>query len=144
MDLDSQVCFALSVADRRVVAAYRPLLEPLGLTHPQYLAMLALWQHAPVTLKRLGELLALNSGTLSPLVKRLEVAGLVQRRRDTADERSLLVDVTPQGRQLRERAEQVHDAVVRRLGLVDGDLERMRELLDRTVKAEGPVAGASG
>ena len=137
MDLESQVCFALSVADRRVVAAYRPLLEPLGLTHPQYLAMIALWQHAPVTLKRLGRLLALDSGTLSPLVKRLETAGLVQRRRDAADERSLLVDVTPQGWELRARAEHVQPALLHRLGLTDGDLEPMRELLDRLIRATG-------
>jgi MarR family transcriptional regulator, organic hydroperoxide resistance regulator len=137
LDLESQVCFALSVADRRVVAVYRPFLEPLGLTHPQYLAMIALWQHAPVTLKRLGALLALDSGTLSPLLKRLETAGLVQRRRDTADERSLLVDVTAEGRRLRERAEHVPHAVMQRLGLGLDDLEPMRRVLDRLIQGAG-------
>ncbi|MDP9433820.1 MAG: MarR family transcriptional regulator [Actinomycetota bacterium] len=138
LTLEDQVCFALSVADRRVVAVYRPLLEPLGLTHPQYLAMVALWQHAPVTLKRLGELLALDSGTLSPLLKRLEGAGLIHRRRDTADERSLVVELTEQGLALRERAASVHQGVVERLGLDRDDFETMRRVLTRIIEAAAP------
>jgi len=79
--LDQQVCYALSIAARGVVAVYKPLLEPLGLTHPQYLVMVALWQHGPQHVKELGALLALDSGTLSPLLKRLDSMGLVTRQR---------------------------------------------------------------
>src|SRR4051812_40321581 len=82
--LDQQVCFALVVAARSVVAVYRPVLDRMGLTHPQYLVMLALWQDAPLSVKRLGELLQLDPGTLSPLLKRLESAGFITRRRDSA------------------------------------------------------------
>ena len=80
--LERQVCFALSVAARNVVAVYRPVLEPLGLTHPQYLVMLALWQHGSLSVKDLSGLLQLDPGTLSPLLKRLEAAGLLRRERD--------------------------------------------------------------
>src|SRR6187549_2542733 len=103
--LEQQVCFALSVAARGVVAVYRPLLEPMGLTHPQYLVMLALWQHAPLSVRELSGLLQLDPGTLSPLLKRLEAVGYVQRRRDPADERSLAVTLTTAGQALRADAE---------------------------------------
>src|SRR5690348_3015948 len=87
--LENQVCFALAVASRSVIGLYRPLLEPMGLTHPQYLVMLALWQYAPLSVKDLSRLLQLEPATLSPLLKRLETAGLVERRRASDDERSL-------------------------------------------------------
>src|SRR6059058_2770884 len=87
--LDRQVCFALAVASRTVIALYRPLLEPMGLTHPQYLVMLALWEHEPVSVRQLSGLLQLDPGTLSPLLKRLETAGLLTRGRDRSDERAL-------------------------------------------------------
>ena len=85
--LERQVCFALAVASRNVIAVYRPLLEPMGLTHPQYLVMLALWQRSPLSVKELSGLLQLDPGTLSPLLKRLETGGLVRRGRDLDDER---------------------------------------------------------
>src|SRR3954465_13371431 len=100
--LEEQVCFALSVAARGVVAVYRPLLDAMHLTHPQYLVMLALWQHAPLSVRRLSGLLRLDPGTLSPLLKRLEAAGYLRRERDPADERSLAVTLTPAGTALRE------------------------------------------
>src|SRR3954452_13371128 len=95
--LEEQVCFALSVAARGVVAVYKPLLEPMGLTHPQYLVMLALWQHAPLSVKDLSRLLQLDPGTLSPLLKRLEAVGYIRRERDRADERLLAVTLTDEG-----------------------------------------------
>ena len=101
--LDRQVCFALSVAARNVVAVYRPVLEPMGLTHPQYLVMLALWQHGPLSVKDLSGLLQLDPGTLSPLLKRLEAAGLLRRERDPRDERNLALALTDKGRALRAR-----------------------------------------
>ncbi|SCX54283.1 transcriptional regulator, MarR family [Klenkia marina] len=115
--LDRQVCYALSVAARNVVALYRPALEPLGLTHPQYLVMLALWEHQQLAAKDLARLLQLDPGTLTPLLKRLESAGLVRRDRDPHDQRSLAITLTDAGRALRERAEEVPGGVVARLGM---------------------------
>ena len=133
--LENQVCFALAVAARSVIALYRPILEPLGLTHPQYLVMLALWQHAPLSLKELSALLQLDPGTLSPLLKRLEAAGLVERRRSAVDERLLTVSLTPAGRELRARAEQVPHQVVERLGLDIEELRRLNVALNRVIAA---------
>ncbi|GEM34766.1 MarR family transcriptional regulator [Nocardia neocaledoniensis NBRC 108232] len=129
--LDRQVCFALAVANRSVLAVYRPLLEPLGLTHPQYLVMLALWGEAPMSVKAVAEAIQLDSATLSPLLKRLESAGLITRRRDPNDERTLLIDLTDAGRALREQAEQIPPAVVARLGVSLADLEELRDVLGR-------------
>jgi DNA-binding MarR family transcriptional regulator len=131
LTLEQQVCHALSIAARRMVAAYKPLLEPLGLTHPQYLTMVALWQHGPLQVKDLGALLSLDSGTLSPLVKRLESMGLVARRRLLSDERHVTVTLTERGRGLRTAAEGVQEETVRRLGLDDDELAQLRTALQR-------------
>jgi DNA-binding MarR family transcriptional regulator len=133
--LDRQVCFALAVATREVVALYRPILEPLGLTHPQYLVMLALWERDCRSLRDLAETLALDPGTLSPLVKRLEAAGLVRRARDPGDERLLAVTLTPAGRALRSKAERVPAQVVARLGLPVEDLENLNAVLRAVITA---------
>lgn len=127
--LESQVCFALAVASRRVIGLYRPLLEPMNLTHPQYLVMLALWQHEPLTVRRLSELLSLDPGTLSPLLKRLESLGYVTRQRDRQDERNLRVTLTGQGRGLRAQALQVPPAIMERLGMDAGDLRTLHSIL---------------
>jgi DNA-binding MarR family transcriptional regulator len=133
--LERQVCFALSVAARNVVAVYRPVLEPLGLTHPQYLVMLALWQHGPLSVKALSGLLQLDPGTLSPLLKRLEAIGYLRRERDPADERSLAITLTGSGRALRARAEQIPPAVVSRLGMPIEDLQRLHASLTQVIAA---------
>ncbi|GAA3337268.1 MarR family transcriptional regulator [Amorphoplanes nipponensis] len=139
--LEQQVCFALSVAARSVVAVYRPLLEPMGLTHPQYLVMLALWQHAPLSVRELSGLLQLDPGTLSPLLKRLEASGYLRRQRDPADERSLAVTLTATGQALRSRAELIPPAVVQRLGLPIEELQRLHASLTQVIAAARPVAG---
>lgn len=133
--LDRQVCFALAVATREVVALYRPVLEPLGLTHPQYLVMLALWERDCRSLRDLAETLALDPGTLSPLVKRLEAAGLIRRARDTRDERLLAVTLTPAGRALRRKAERVPGQIIARLGLPISELEKLNAVLRTVIKA---------
>ncbi|WP_280257185.1 MarR family winged helix-turn-helix transcriptional regulator [Nocardia abscessus] len=133
--LDRQVCFALAVANRSVLAVYRPLLEPLGLTHPQYLVMLALWGEAPMSVKAIAEAVQLDSPTLSPLLKRLEAAGLISRERDSRDERNLVVNLTGAGAELREQAERIPPAVVRRLGVTMADLEELRDVLTRVNEA---------
>ena len=135
LDLERQVCFAMVLASRGVVAAYRPVLEPLGLTHPQYLVMLALWQHAPLSLTAIARLLQLDPGTLSPLLKRLEAAGLVERTRTPGDERALSVAPTPAGWALRQRAERVPELMTARLGLDRADLEQLHALMLRVVAA---------
>src|ERR1700719_3495248 len=98
--LERQVCFALSIAARSVLGIYRPILEPMGLTHPQYLVMLALWGQSPLAVKELIEMLQLDGPTLSPMLKRLEAAGLVTRTRDPDDERQLRIGLTEEGRPL--------------------------------------------
>lgn len=133
--LERQVCFALAVATREVVALYRPVLEPMGLTHPQYLVMLALWEREPRSLRDLGETVALEPGTLSPLVKRLESAGLVVRERDGGDERMLAVRLTPGGRTLRRQALKVPERIAARLGLPADDLEHLNVVLRQVIAA---------
>ncbi|GAA3396820.1 MarR family winged helix-turn-helix transcriptional regulator [Cryptosporangium minutisporangium] len=133
--LDRQVCFALAVASRSVIAVYRPLLEPLGLTHPQYLVMLALWEQAPRSGRELSEVLQLDPGTLSPLLKRLEAAGLIRRERDQRDERQLAVTLTEAGAALRAQAERIPPAVVARLGMELSELEQLHASLTRVIAA---------
>ncbi len=135
LQLENQVCFALSVAARNVVAVYRPFLEPMGLTHPQYLVMLALWQHGPLSVKRLSALLQLDPGTLSPLVKRLESGGLVRRDRDPRDERSLAIALTDRGRALRAEAERIPPGIVQRLGMDLDELTALHGALTRVIGA---------
>ncbi|EFV13698.1 MarR family winged helix-turn-helix transcriptional regulator [Segniliparus rugosus] len=123
--LERQVCFALAVANRAILSVYRPILAPLGLTHPQYLVMLALWGQSPQSVKNLGEALQLDSATISPLLKRLETAGLITRARNANDERQLDIGLTPEGVALRERALGVPGRVVEQL---DSDWEELGEL----------------
>ena len=114
--LDNQLCFALYAASLAMTGVYKPLLEPLGLTYPQYLAMLVLWEGDGITVSQLGDRLALDSGTLTPLLKRLEAAGLLQRLRDAADERRVLLRLTRPGRALKATASAVPAAVARASG----------------------------
>jgi DNA-binding MarR family transcriptional regulator len=129
LKLDNQVCFALVTAARNVVAIYRPILEPLGLTHPQYLVMLALWERTPRSLRELAEELALEAATLSPLVKRLEAQGLVTRNRRDGDERTLDVNLTAAGIRLREKALDVPRQVMASVGADAASLLALRDAL---------------
>ena len=146
--LERQVCFALAVANRAVLGVYRPLLEPLGLTHPQYLVMLALWDHrktapaeAPLSVKQIAKALQLDSATLSPMLKRLETLGLITRTRSTVDERSMKVELTASGIELRERALTIPPAVVARLGGDIAELEELHRSLTR-ISAAAQATGA--
>ena len=127
--LERQVCFALAVAARNVIGVYRPVLERLDLTHPQYLVMLALWERSPLSVTEIGRLLQLDPATLSPLLKRLEALGHVDRRRNPADERSLQVTLTGTGRALRDEALKVPGAVMERLDLTEQDVVSLHEAL---------------
>ena len=127
--LDNQLCFALYAASGLVTRAYRPLLEPLGLTYPQYLVMLVLWEDAPRTVKALGQALDLDSGTLTPLLKRLEAAGFVSRRRDAQDERKVQIDLTEAGRALQAQAAEIPAALACQLHLPLNEIVDLRATL---------------
>ncbi len=127
LKLDNQLCFALVTAARNVVAIYRPILEPLGLTHPQYLVMLALWEASPQALGELAADLAMEPATLSPLVKRLEALGLVTRERRRGDERVLEIGLTADGRALRADAVRVPEQVMAAVGMTVDDVTALRD-----------------
>ena len=147
--LEQQVCFALAVTNRAVLSVYRPLLEPLGLTHPQYLVMLALWDHRkassddadPMSVKQIATALQLDSATLSPMLKRLEALGFITRGRSASDERTTRVELTEAGVELRERALEIPPAVVERLGVDLSELHELRSALTR-VNSAALAAGA--
>lgn len=129
LQLRNQVCFALYSASRAMTAVYRPLLERLGLTYPQFLVLLVLWESDGRTVSELGTALQLDSGTLSPLVKRLETENLVVRRRDTADERRVLVHLTDAGSALRGEARAIPCQVAEASGLSNAELVALRDTL---------------
>jgi DNA-binding MarR family transcriptional regulator len=138
--LDRQVCFALAAANRSVIAVYRPVLERIGLTHPQYLVMLALWERSPRTVRDIGDALLLEPATLSPLLKRLEAAGLITRTRNARDDRALDIELTPEGRALRHQAEDVPGTIVERLGMPLAELQSIRDQLTRLIGAATAVS----
>ncbi len=127
--LDRQVCFALAATSRSVIGLYRPILEPLGLTHPQYLVMLALWERSPRSARDIADALYLEPPTRSPLLRRLEAVGYLTRSRNPDDERELRVELTEHGVRLRERAVAVPGQVVERLGVPVSMLEEARDRL---------------
>jgi len=127
--LDHQLCFALYSASLAMTKLYKPLLEPLKLTYPQYLVMLVLWEGDGSTVSQLGERLALDSGTLTPLLKRLEAAQLVQRLRDAADERRVLLQLTAAGRALKARATSVPAAIASASGCSLSELSELKSQL---------------
>ncbi|MCC4268469.1 MarR family winged helix-turn-helix transcriptional regulator [Microbacterium schleiferi] len=141
LKLDNQVCFALVTAARNVVSIYRPILEPLGLTHPQYLVMLALWEQSPRSLGELAEELAMEPATLSPLVKRLEAQGRVTRTRRPEDERVLDIGLTAEGRALREDALEVPRRIMAVTGL---GVEQLKELRDGLQPFAGRMPNLAG
>src|SRR4051795_6935623 len=133
--LDDQLCFALYAASRAVTARYRPMLDELGLTYPQYLVMMLLWEKDDQTVGQLGSKLALDSGTLSPLLKRLTAAGLVTRHRRVEDERSVSISLTEEGRALRERALPISESMIGAIGFDTSEFDdlksRLRVLVER-------------
>src|SRR4030095_9886710 len=141
--LDDQLCFALYAASRAVTARYRPMLDEGGLTYPQYLVMMLLWESDHQTVGQLGPRLALDSGTLSPLLKRLTAAGLVTRHRRVEDERSVSIALTDEGRTLRDRAVAISAEMIGAIGFEHGEIDRTKSrprLLAERVSA--PVAPA--
>ena len=135
LKLENQLCFALVTAARNVVSIYRPVLEPLGLTHPQYLVMLALWERSPRSLGELADELAMEPATLSPLVKRLEAQGRVTRARRADDERILDIALTQDGVELRRRALVIPEQIMARVGM---DVAAIASLRDALAPFAGP------
>lgn len=143
--LDLQVCFALHAASRAFGGVYRRVLKETELTYPQYLAMLVLWEHGEMPVKRLGEYLRLDSGTLSPLLKRMQSAGLVRRERSAQDERSVTVRLTAEGEALRESAQGVPLQVIEASGLDPAELVDLRSRLQRlTAVLDAALADEEG
>ena len=127
LSLDRQLCFALYSASRAMTAAYRPILTELNLTYPQYLVMLVLWEEGRVTVGRLGQRLQLDSGTLSPLLKRLEANGLIRRERSTADERLVTLTLTPSGRRLERKAQCIPEQLLPSTGMTAREAADLRD-----------------
>lgn len=127
--LDRQLCFALHATSRAITQAYGPLLAPLGVTYPQYLVLLVLWEQDELTVSGLGERLFLDSGTLTPLLKRLETQGIVARQRDATDERVVRVSLTAAGERLRRKAEGVAHGVACAIGVDEDEIATLRERL---------------
>lgn len=136
--LADQLCFSLYAASRAVTAAYGPLLAPLGLTYPQYLVMLVLWETDGVSVKSIGEALALDSGTLTPLLKRLETQGLLTRARSVDDERVVEIHLTAEGKKLKAKARTIPEKLVACMGTELAEIGRIRDELNaltRTVRS---------
>ena len=139
--LHRQVCFSLYSASRAATAVYRPLLEELGLTYPQYLVLMVLWEQDGSSVRDLGRALELDSGTLSPLLKRLESAGLLRRTRSAADERRVEVYLTEEGRALQEKALPLPQRVAEAAGLEPQEMHTLQETLAKVTKALRSAAG---
>ncbi|MDH6140492.1 DNA-binding MarR family transcriptional regulator [Kitasatospora sp. GP30] len=133
--LDNQICFALHAASRAFNALYRDVLSELGLTYPQYLVMLVLWEHGELGVKQIGEQLRLDSGTLSPLLKRLEANGLVRRERSAVDERSVTVRPTATGAALREQAARLPRRIAAATGLDVAEVAQLRDRINKLTAA---------
>ncbi|WBO85349.1 MarR family winged helix-turn-helix transcriptional regulator [Hymenobacter yonginensis] len=131
LKLESQLCFPIYAVSRMLTKAYQPYLQELDLTYPQYLVLLLLWEHGELTVKALGDNLLLDSGTLTPLLKRLEQKQWVSRRRDPRDERSVIIGLLPAGRELQQRACHVPEALFARLGMSPAEFEALRTQLQQ-------------
>jgi len=137
LKLENQVCFSLYSASNAVIRAYRPLLAPLGITYLQYMAMMVLWQHSPLTVKQMGEQLNLDSGTLTPLLKRLEEKGLVLRRRDEKDERVRQISLTDAGQKLHDQAREIPTQLACQLEVCRDDALLLKQMCDQLLAAAG-------
>ena len=133
LDIDNQLCFALYAAAHSIKKAYRPLLEELGLTYPQYLILIVLWKTDALKVSEIGERLSLDSGTLTPVLKRLETAGLVRRTRRLKDEREVEIGLTAAGRALRDRAIGVRCEIVRQLQMSETEIADLRGRLNSVI-----------
>lgn len=135
--LDNQLCFSLYAATHAIKKAYRPLLDRLGLTYPQYLVLIVLWSGDKLKVSDIGDRLSLDSGTLTPVLKRLEAMGLVHRRRRPEDEREVEIALSTEGRALRQKAVGVRQDIVRKLGMSEAEIAELRTVLNTLVATLG-------
>ncbi|GGE65358.1 DNA-binding MarR family transcriptional regulator [Pedobacter psychrotolerans] len=134
LKLENQVCFPVYAFSRELTQLYRPFLDDLGLTYPQYLVMLILWEENQQTVNQLGEKLYLDSGTLTPLLKRMEQKGIINRTRSTADERVVIISVTEIGEKMKEKATCIPAKLVEALGLSIDDLNQLKQIVTKALK----------
>ena len=134
LKLENQLCFPLYACAKEIVRRYTPLLEPLGLTYTQYIAMMVLWEHKNISVKDMGELLYLDSGTLTPMLKKMEKAGWITRKRDEKDERSVIISLTDSGIKLKEKAVEVPAKMVQCINLEQSDAMQLYNLLNKLIK----------
>lgn len=127
--LDNQICFKIYTAEREITKLYRSLLEEIGVTYPQYLALLVLWEEKTISVKELGRKLFLDSGTLTPMLKRMEANGLVERKRSSEDERSVIITLTDKGLEMKEKAECVPTRLLERLEMDGDELSKLDQTL---------------
>ncbi|OXS61437.1 DNA-binding MarR family transcriptional regulator [Bacillus sp. V-88] len=127
--LENQICFKIYTAEREITKLYRSLLEEIGVTYPQYLALLVLWEEETISVKELGRKLFLDSGTLTPMLKRMEANGLVERKRSSEDERSVIISLTDKGRGMKEKAECVPTRLLERLEMDGDELSKLDQTL---------------
>ncbi|MNE54066.1 Organic hydroperoxide resistance transcriptional regulator [compost metagenome] len=129
--LENQVCFPIYALSRQIIQYYRPMLDELDITYPQYLVMMVLWEHDTQTVNQLGTLLKLDSGTLTPLLKRLELKGLIIRKRSTADERVVNISLTASGREMEEKACSIPHKMLESMGLSLDELQQLKQLAEK-------------
>lgn len=146
LKLDNQLCFSIYAASRAITRAYRPLLEPHGLTYPQYLVLLILWEQDGQTVNQIGQRLYLDSGTLTPLLKRMEQAGYLARERSQTDERKVVVNLGPRGLALKEHALQIPENLIEANHLDEGEVRRTKVMVDqilaKLIECSGGVPGS--
>lgn len=135
--LENQPCFPLYAASREVIKRYRPYLDAMELTYTQYIVLLVIWEHGTISVRDLGRRLYLDSGTLTPVLKTLEKAGLITRRRSTRDERVLMITITESGMALQEKAQEIPAAIRESLGLDETELQTLMQLLKKLLVATG-------
>lgn len=133
LKLENQVCFPIYALSRQITALYRPYLDKLGLTYPQYLVMMVLWEHKSKTVKELGEILLLDSGTLTPLLKRMETSGFIERKRSDNDERIVNINITEKGLILKELAEYIPSKIKEKLQADDAQLQKLKKQLKKMI-----------
>ena len=134
LKLENQLCFPLYACSREIIKQYKPFLDEIDLTYTQYIAMMVLWEKESVTVKELGEALYLDSGTLTPLLKKMEAKGLITRRRSEADERSLIVTLTEAGDRLKDRAVQVPNRMAGCIRLEPNEAQELYRILYKLLK----------
>lgn len=132
--LENQLCFPLYACAKEIVRRYTPLLEPLGLTYTQYIAMMVMWEHKSISVRDMGKLLFLDSGTLTPMLKKMEKAGWIQRKRSESDERMVILTITARGEELHDKAAEIPSKMARCVTMENDDALHLYSLLNKLVK----------